>query len=244
MANYVVLDTETAPLVNYKDNQAHPETSLVYDFGYTIRDCNDCELVARSFIIAETFTNVQLMNSAYYANKLSQYHAGAGSTDNAKWRIVSFYEAWQTFKADCALHNVKTAWAYNARFDLIALNHTLNHYSNGFARFFFPYKMRLRDVWDYASNITGTNAYVGWCLENGYLTASGNPQTGAETVYRYITKNDSFIEEHTAYSDACIENAILVKARKRHTKTRHASKGQGWRDAALIAKAMRLDNEE
>lgn len=230
MANYVVLDTETAPTVDHKDNQAHPETSLVYDFGYTIRDCNDCELVSRSFLIAETFTNVRMMNSAYYADKLPQYHAGMGGTDSSTWRVVSFVEAWETFKADCKLHNVRTAWAYNARFDLIALNNTIRTYSNGFVRFFFPYKMKVRDVWDYASNITSTKAYVAWCIENGYFTASGNPQTGAEIVYRYVAKDSDFVEQHTAYSDACIENAILVAAKRRHAKTRHTM-GQGWRDA-------------
>lgn len=237
MANYVVIDTETAPTVNHKDNQAHPETSLVYDFGYTIRDCNDCELVSRSFVIAETFTNLHLMNSAYYADKLPLYHAGIGSTDSSTWRMVSFAEAWETFKADCKLHEVKTAWAYNARFDLIALNNTIRTYSNGFVKFFFPYKMKVRDVWDYASNITGSKAYVGWCVEHGYFTASGNPQTGAEIVYRFIAGDNDFIEDHTAYSDACIEDAILVAAKRKHAKTRH-SMGQGWRDARATYRTM------
>lgn len=237
MANYVVIDTETAPTVDHKDNQAHPETSLVYDFGYTIRDCNDCELVSRSFVIAETFTNLRLMNSAYYADKLPLYHAGIGSTDSSTWRMVSFAEAWETFKADCKLYKVKTAWAYNARFDLIALNNTIRTYSNGFVKFFFPYKMKVRDVWDYASNITGSKTYVSWCIEHGYFTASGNPQTGAEIVYRFITDDNNFIEDHTAYSDACIEDAILVAAKRKHAKTRH-SMGQGWRDARATYCAM------
>lgn len=237
MANYVILDTETAPTVDHKDNKAHPETSLVYDFGYTIRDCNGCELVGRSFIIAETFTNVRMMNSAYYAEKLPQYHAGMGGTDDSEWRVVSFMEAWQTFKADCKLYDVKTAWAYNAKFDLIALNNTIATYSNGYVRFFLPYKMQLRDIWDYASNVTATRKYVSWCVEHGYFTASGNPMTGAEVVYRYLTQDVEFIERHTAYSDACIEWAILSAAKRKHSKTRH-SMGQGWRDAAKLYREM------
>lgn len=237
MANYVVLDTETAPTVNYKDDKAHPETSLVYDFGYTIRDCNDCEIVARSFVISETFTNDKLMKNAYYADKLPQYREGTAMDDSKEWRMVSFYEAWTTFKADCKLYNVKTAWAYNARFDLTALNNTLETYSNGYARFFFPYKMKVRDVWDYASNITGSKRYVELCVANGKFTASGNPQTGAEMVYQFITQDSEFIERHTAYSDACIENAILGAARAKHAKTRH-SMGQGWRDASATYRNM------
>lgn len=237
MANCVIIDTETAPTVDHKDGKAHPETSRVYDLGYTIRDCNGCELVGRSFIIAETFMDTRMMNSAYYANKLPQYHEGMGGTDDSEWRVVSFMEAWQTFKADCKLYNVKTAWAYNARFDLTALNATIAAYSNGFVRFFFPYGMKIKDVWDYASNITSTKKYVAWCVEHGYFTVSGNPQTGAEIVYRYLTNDTNFIERHTAYSDACIEYAILETAKRKHKKTRH-SMGQGWRDASKTYRDM------
>ena len=74
MKNFIVFDTETAPTVKHYDRRAHPETSLVYDFGWVVVDGNDFSIKEeRSFIIAETFTNHQLMNSAYYANKLPQY---------------------------------------------------------------------------------------------------------------------------------------------------------------------------
>ena len=55
MANFVVLDTETAPTVNHKDGKAHPETSLVYDFGYTIRDNDNSVIRERSFVVTDTF---------------------------------------------------------------------------------------------------------------------------------------------------------------------------------------------
>lgn len=233
MANTLVLDTETAPTVNYKDGKAHPETSLVYDFGYTIHDKDGNVLRERSFVIAETFYNVDLMKSAYYADKIPTYHAGIA---NGEWTVVSFFEAWATFKADCKECNVKSAWAYNCRFDEIALNNTLRTYSNGYCHYFMPYKLRLRDVWDYCSNITSTPAYLRFCDSNGYFTASGNPSTSAENVYRFINREHDFAEDHTALSDSRIEYAILMAARKRHKKTRHSSRGQGWRDAAKAYK--------
>ena len=234
MANFVVLDTETCPTVNYKDNNAHPETSLVYDFGYTIRDNDNNVLRERSFVIAETFYQTSIMNSAYYADKLPLYHEGIKRNE---WDVISFLEAWRTFKADCKEFKVNTAWAYNCNFDTIALNNTLRTYSNGYAQWFFPYTMKVRDVWDYASNITSTKGYLKFCVENGLFTATGNPSTSAENVYRYISRATSFVEDHTALSDARIESAILFAAKAKKKKTRH-SKGQGWRDAAKAFKTF------
>lgn len=232
MANLVVLDTETAPTVKYNDGKAHPETSLVYDLGYTIRDTDGNVLRERSFIIAETFYNTQLMQSAYYANKLPQYHTGIMT---GEWIVKSFADAWATFKADCKELDVKRAWAFNCRFDEIALNNTLRTYSNGFCSWFMPYKIRLCDVWDYCSNITATPKYLKFCDKNGLFTASGNPSTSAESVYKFINNQHDFIEDHTALSDARIEFEILQAARRKHKKTRH-SRGQGWRDAAALNK--------
>lgn len=238
MANILVLDTETAQTVNYKDNKAHPETSLVYDFGYTIRDKDGNVVRERSIVITDTFYQYKLMQSAYYADKLPQYYEGIKS---GEWVELSFLEAWRTFKADCKECDVKSAWAFNCRFDEIALNNTCRTYSNGFAPWFMPYKLRLRDVWDYASNITSTKAYLKYCVNNGLFTATGNPSTSAESVYKFINNKHDFEEDHTALSDARIEYEILAAARKRHKKTRHASRGQGWRDAAQAYKNLDLE---
>ena len=229
-----MLDTETAPTVNYFDGKAHPETSLVYDLGYTIRDKDNNVLRERSFVIAETFYNSRIMNSAYYANKLPQYAEGIKS---GEWVVLSFAETWRTFKADCKEFDVKTAWAYNCRFDEIALNNTIRTYSAGFVNYFFPYKMRVKDIWDYCSNITRTPSYLKFCDRNGLFTASGNPSTSAESVYKFINNMHDFVEDHTALSDSRIENAILIAARRKKTKTRYNSKGQGWRDSAKANKA-------
>lgn len=237
--NYVVIDTETAPTVKHKDDNAHPETSLVYDFGYVICDGDTgTHLLTRSFVIAETFNNEQYMNSAYYADKLPQYHEGIGFDDNAQWRMVSFIEAWQQFKRDCMEYNVRDIWAWNIRFDEIALNNTIKTYSNGYVKWFKPYKMRYRDAWDYVvSKCATTKKFVKWCIAHNRVSAKGNPSTGAETVYQYLMQEDDFIESHTALDDAIIEAAMLHIAKSKHCKAR-MSKGQGWRDVAKLAKQL------
>lgn len=96
------------------------------------------------------------------------------------------------------------------------------------------------DVWDYASNITSSKRYLKYCVANGAFTPSGNPSTSAESVYRFINNEHDFTEDHTALSDARIEAAILLAAKAKHKKTRHDSRGQGWRDASAAFKALDL----
>lgn len=70
---------------------------------------------------------------------------------------------------------------------------------------------------------------------NGWL-----PMLQAESVYRFINNEHDFTEDHTALSDARIEAAILLAVKAKHKKTRHGSRGQGWRDASTAFKALDL----
>lgn len=236
--NYLVLDTETAPTVHHGDNKVHPETSLVYDLGYVIANTSGEVLCKRSFIIAETFNNIALMKTAYYASKLPQYREGASyETDKNGWKIASFLEVYHTLNEDCKKFHVKRVCAYNIRFDLQALRNTMETYSNGFRSFTLPYGLKLIDIWDAASIITGTKKYVKWCQRHGFVKSSGNPNTGAETVFSYLTDNVEYVERHTALEDCLIENDIFQAVLKKHKKYPHTL-GQGWRAASKIAKKM------
>lgn len=82
--------------------------------------------------------------------------------------------------------------------------------------------------------------YLKYCIETGAFTPSGNPSTSAESVYRFINKEHDFTENHTALSDARIEAAILLAVKAKHKKTRHGSRGQGWRDASAAFKTLDL----
>lgn len=238
MRNYMVLDTEGVDTQKHDD--VHPETSLFYDLGAIVVDGNTGEQLKRvSFINTDVFFQEGLMNSAYYAEKLPQYRAGMGS----EWVPASTLTIWHEITELCKAYNVKYVWAYNARYDMQIMNHTIEHFSNGFRKFFMPYGIKWRDIWDYAgSTICNTKKYVQWCKANDFISAKGNPSTSADTVGKYILQDLSFAERHTALSDCEIELAILQAAKKRKQKARQ-SKGQGWRDAAKIAKTLReLEN--
>ena len=231
MAYFMVVDTETTDKVARKTDQPEPWNSLVYDLGYIIADNSGNVVVKRSFVLTETFFNISLMQSAYYADKRPRYLNDASGNDSSAWRYVSTLAAYQTMRDDIKRYKVRNVWAYNCKFDIAALNSTVRTYSNGFTNFWFPYGVRVRDIWDYASCITSTKRYVKWAAAHSMFTASGNPKTSAECVFAYLTNNPTYIESHTALDDCLTELTILQAARKRHKKTRH-SMGQGWRDCA------------
>lgn len=218
----LILDTETTNMLGISTEQPEPEHSLVYDLGGVVRDTKSGEIVdSFSFVLTETFFNERLMNSAYYADKRTIYLDGMG-TD---WEYVSTIYAWEYVNNIIKKYNIRTVWAYNARFDVLTLNNTVRHYSNGWRKYFFPYGIKVKDVWARCSNITGTKKYVLWCIEHGYISEKNIPRTGAEYVYRYIIGDTNFIESHTAKDDAMIESAILTYAQ--HTKKGKSRKGWG-----------------
>lgn len=235
MKNYIVLDTEGVDTVKHNDKRVHPETSLFYDLGFIVVDGNTGDILDRySFINTDVFFNDELMTSAYYANKRQIYFAGM----NSLWTLANTKTILKTFINACERYNVGKIWAYNASYDKEITKNTVHTISNGFCEEFTPANIQWCDIWDYAgSTLCNTKKYVKWCLQNNYISGKGNPKTSAEIVFRYITKDNSFCEAHTALNDCVIENEILQKAKKRKQKARK-SMGHGWRDAASIAKAL------
>ena len=48
-----------------------------------------------------------------------------------------------------------------------------------------------------------------FCSENGYTMKNGSPRMTAEILYRYLSGNNDFEEEHTALADVLIEKEIF-----------------------------------
>lgn len=231
---YIVFDTETAPDNGPQAGGPKAEHSLVYDFGYVVWSSKGKKLAEHSYVITDTFSDVSVMKNAYYANKLPQYWEGIR---NGLWEPVTLLEARKQFVKDVKDYGVKDLWAYNAKFDKTTLNHSLYVASNGFQKYFMPYGTRLRDVWDYSSCITATQQYCAFVKKHNLFTASGNPKTSAESVYAFLTRNEEYVERHTALEDAKIESAILQAAKKKHCKKRQTI-GIGWKDAAKLYKSI------
>ena len=64
----------------------------------------------------------------------------------------------------------------------------------------------------------------------GWKTESGlNISTKAETVYRYITGEDDFIEQHKGIDDVLIEYEILLRCIRQHKKMKKNINSACWR---------------
>ena len=212
---FIVLDTETAPIV--PSSEVDPHNMLVYDIGWIVTDWSGVIYERHSFVVRETFRNIDLMNSAYYANKLPLYYQGLLT---GEWVEDSFLNIWKLFQDECRKYNVHKVWAHNAYFDCTTLNTTLNRYSNGFRGYFLPYKANWYDTMKYArTTIAATKKYKRWCKLTGETSHNGSrPSLRAESLYKYLTKNIGFVEAHTALQDAEIELSILRACKRRGGK--------------------------
>lgn len=214
-----VADTETANgfMENGKINLFY---SLVYDFGYIIRDLAGNILVSRSFAIAEIFLDKELMSSAYYAEKIPQYWE---EIKNGERQLVRFFTMRKIFLDDCKKYNVSTVTAHNAGFDIRALNNTSKLLTGSNCRYFFPKNFEIWDTLKMSKDVFSTlKGYKAYCVHNNYMTKHKVPQIRltAEILYKYISGNDDFIEQHKGIDDVLIESEILTYCLKSHKKMR------------------------
>ena len=205
----IVLDTETCNSV---------DEPLPYDIGYAICDRTGHIYVKRSFIVAETFLmgEWRKMQTAYYADKIPQYWAGLAT---GEYIMKPFFEIMVEIIKYCKTHNVVAICAHNARFDIDALNTT--------AEYLTGYRSRVLpdlEVWDSIkmarSIFNNRPSYKNFCAENGFMTKHKTPrcQLTAEVLYRFITQDVEFNEEHTALEDVKIESEIVFACYRAHKK--------------------------
>lgn len=215
----MIADTETANFINQP---------LPYDLGYQIVDTVTKEiLVRRSFVIQETFMDSDLMKSAYYAEKMPKYWDDIKNGTREMKRITTIKRivAQDMKNTDC--HVVA---AYNMGFDKRAVRNGIRYNTQSFYRWFFPYGTEYIDIWNMAcSSILRSKHYIKWAINNGYVSEAGNIKTSAEVAYRYITKNNDFVESHTGLEDVEIETAIYFKVLRSRMKYDDKVVGSPWR---------------
>lgn len=192
----IVLDTETLGLFDKR----------VYDLGYIIYDNDKKQVVKeRDYIIKQVYDNENLMKSAYYKNKRPLYEI---ELQNGNAKKIYWGMALYILLKDIERYNVSELYAYNSRFDLKAIAKTCEAFNKNVVI------DHIADIMDYINIITDTQEYKDFCFNNNYLTKHKKPQCRktAEVVYRYVTDNNVFIEDHMALSDSRIELEILKKA--------------------------------
>lgn len=214
----IVLDTETCNGIS-TDDKLDLSDSLVYDLGFAVVDKKGNVYETFSFVISEIFYGMKnVMESAYYANKIPQYEE---DITTGKRKVVSLFEARKMLIDTMKKYHTNTIAAHNAGFDLRALNTTQRYLTKSKYRYFFPFATEIWCTLKMARQTIGKQkGYKLFCEMNNYLTKHKKPQARltAEIIYRYLTGNNEFIENHTGLEDVIIEKEILAHCFRQHKK--------------------------
>ena len=213
----IMLDTETANTIVEEDGRMDMRSVLPYDIGFAIIDTYGRIYETHSFINSDIFFQEQdLMASAYYAKKIPQYQAEIAE---GKRIVANTYEIRQVILSKVQMYNIKFVCAHNARFDNVAMNNIIRWTTKSKYRYFFPYGIEFWDTLRMAREVVAkTPTYRKYCETHGYMTKSNQVRLTAEILYRYITGNEKFKEEHTGLEDVLIEVEIFKYCRAKHKK--------------------------
>jgi len=214
IAYYMTIDTETA-----NTRSGDMSDALAYDLGLAIHDKRGKVYETRSLVIADIYCNErELMKTAYYAEKLPKYEQALKSGER---KMVSVYTARKIVRELCKKYNVKAIIAHNSKFDDNALKNTIRYVTKSKTRFFLPYGIPVYDSLKMARDtIVKQKSYKKFCEKNNYFTPRGQMKATAEILYRYITGQNDFSEEHQGLDDVLIEVAISAKCFAQHKPMR------------------------
>ena len=214
----IVLDTETCPIDKDFDGVV-PSNMWVYDCGWAVVDKRGKVYKTRSFVNADIFLEEkELMNSAYYANKIPKYWE---EIKQGQRILTSFYKIRQALLEDIAEFEVEEIFAHNMRFDYGTLTTTQRWLTKSKYRYFFPKEIEICDTLKMARDVIAKMpTYKRFCEENGYIGRNGQVSLEAEVLYRFISKDFDFVESHTGLEDVMIEKEILAYCYRQHKPMR------------------------
>lgn len=216
---FLVIDVETA------NDTLYP---LVYDIGYAVVDKEGNVYEQKSLIIRDIFCfEKELMETAYYSKKIPKYLERISTHQS---QVVDLLLARWIIKDTMEKYNIKTICAYNAFFDINALNTTLRYVTKSKYRWFFPYGMEINCIWNMACQLLYTQKrFADFAIQYDYFSPSQNLRTSAEVGFRYLTNETQFTEEHQGLQDVLIECQIMAKCYAQHKKVNKSINKTCWR---------------
>lgn len=195
---FLVIDTETTNSI---------DDPICYDVGFAVIDRKGNVYESHSYVVADIFLDKELMESAYFSDKIPQYWE---EIKNGKRKLRKLKTIRSIVADVCAQYNIKIAIAHNARFDYRSLNLTQRFLTNSKYRYFLPYGIEFWDTLKMARKVFNGEEYDTFCYENGFITKNNRKQYTAEVLYRFLTNNLDFVEEHTGLEDVMIEKEIFA----------------------------------
>lgn len=196
--NYLMIDTETTNML---------ECPLCYDVGFSVINNEGKTLERHSYVVADIFLDKELMEVAYFKDKIPTYWEDI----KAGKRMLRRFATVRAIVRDVmAQYNIDTVIAHNMRFDYCSTNTTQRYLTSSKWRYFFPYGTKFVCTLKMArATFNKDEKYIAFCQENNFVTKLGKPQFTAEVIYRYLTNNVEFVESHTGLEDVEIETEVF-----------------------------------
>lgn len=200
----LILDTETTNSI---------EEPIAYDIGWAIIDLKTEEVLkTESYAIAEIFLDKELMSCAFFVDKIPSYWE---EIKNGSRKLARLSTIRKTLVNDCKVYGVKEIYAHNAIFDNRSCNLTQRYITGSKYRYFFPYGITIKDSLKYSKAVLkDSKEYNNFCNANEYRTKNNQNRYTAEIIYRFLTNNIAFNEEHKGIDDVMIEKEIVLYCKK------------------------------
>jgi len=195
----IVVDVETTNSI---------DDPFCYDVGFAVIDPLGKIYESHSYVVADIFLDSDLMESAYFKDKIPQYWE---DIKNGKRLLRRFKTIKMIFADVVKQYGVKIVVAHNARFDYRALNLTQRFLTSSKYRYFFPFGIEIWDSLKMSREVLKDSVeYDNFCYENNFLTKRLAKRYTAEILYRFLTDNLDFEESHTGLEDVEIEKEIFA----------------------------------
>lgn len=203
-------------------------TCRPYNIGYLIGDKYGNVVLKRSFAVLpciwENLQNCLQAKEMTHKN-VQEILGDIENSTKRKYIYNSIEEVKKVILQDITKFKIKDVWAYNCAFDKSSIKRLFGKDWNLIDN--------LVTFYDIIPAIVHTKLlrkkYIKWCNDRGFITQKGNVMTKAEVVYRYLTNDLSFEEEHTGLDDCKIEYQILLAAFRTRKKIDKNIKTPAWR---------------
>lgn len=202
----ILLDTETI---------MQKGKTLVYDIAWMVIDNQGNILSRHNYIVDEVFNNFPAMFDSHFVT-YDKYQTYQTMLQSAEVKSHSIRRIFKWLSRAIIGNDISFITAYNLGFDLRALKETAQYFDTVNPLETRADSLIFLDLWKLSKSHIATKPYQKHCQVHGWLTEKRKqPKTTAETVYRWISNDDNFIESHTALADCEIEVIIYRKCKQK-----------------------------
>ena len=213
---HFIFDVEAANCPRLDNGKLDTDNSQAYDLGGMVIDDDGNDYKRISLVNKDVFFGMRdAMKETYFANKIPDYMRSIWGKEKT---VVDTWQMWRIVNDILKEYDIHTIIGHNVWFDINTLNATMRYQTKSRKRYFFPYDIKVVDTMKLAHNtICKDPEYIRFCEENNYMTNHPVPQPRktAEVLWRFLSQDNNFEEEHTGLADVEIERRIFAECLRR-----------------------------